>query len=242
VTPFLILVALVAAATGAIAAVSATGIGSILTPLVAWKYDMRTAVAVVAIPHAAAMVLRLVRLRREIDVRVLVGFGLMNAGGALGGALVQSFADTHLLSLILGVVLVSVGGVGVSGWMEHARLNRGAAWTAGALSGAFGGLVGSQGPMRSAAMLGLGIRKEVFVATATAIGLAVDCARLPVYIATQGSHMRAAWPVIVSATVAVLVGTLAGERVLRRIPETVFRRLVSAIIAAIGALLVCRSL
>jgi uncharacterized membrane protein YfcA len=38
------------------------------------------------------------------------------------------------------------------------------------------------------------------------------------------------------------VGTLAGERVLRRIPETVFRRLVSAIIAAIGALLVCRSL
>ena len=47
------------------------------------------------------------------------------------------------------------------------------AWLAGALSGAFGGLVGNQGGIRSAAMLGLGVQGPAFVATATAIGIAV---------------------------------------------------------------------
>jgi uncharacterized membrane protein YfcA len=109
------------------------------------------------------------------------------------------------------------------------------------MSGAFGGLVGSQGPIRSAAMLGLGIPKEAFIATATAMGLMVDGVRLPVYFATEGGHMLAAWPVIATATAAVLVGTLAGERVLHRIPERVFRRVVAGIIGTIGLLLLVRS-
>ncbi|HVX65456.1 MAG TPA: TSUP family transporter [Bryobacteraceae bacterium] len=239
-TPFLIAIAAVAAATGGIASVSAVGIGSILTPLVALKYDIRTAIAVVAIPHAAAMLLRLVRLRREIDYPVLFGFGLMNVAGAFAGALLQAAANTHLLALLLGGLLVMVGVAGAAGWADRLRLSRASAWGAGALSGGFGGLVGSQGPMRSAAMLGLDIRKEAFVATATAIGLAVDAVRLPVYFATQGQHMLAAWPVVVTATAAVLVGTLLGEYALRRIPERRFRRLVCVIIAAVGAVLFVR--
>ncbi len=237
---FLSLVALAAAFTGAVASVSAIGIGSILTPIVAWKYGIKTAVAAVAIPHAAAMLLRFLRLRRDLDLHVLLGFGLMNAAGALAGALLQSVANTHALGVLLGAILVAVGAAGVSGWSDHLRLSRRAAWAAGAVSGGFGGLVGSQGPMRSAAMLGLGIRKEAFVATATAIGLAVDSVRLPVYIAVQGDRMLAAWPVIVTATTAVLIGTLAGERVLRRIPERVFRRVVSGIIGTIGMMLLLR--
>ncbi len=238
---FLVVLALAAAATGGIASVSAVGIGSILTPLVALKYDIRTAVAAVAIPHAAAMLLRFIRLRREIDLRVLLGFGLMNAGGALVGALLQSRVDTRVLAIILGIVLVSVGVAGVLGRSDGIRLNKFAAWAAGALAGGFGGLVGSQGPMRSAAMLALEIRKEAFVATATAIGLAVDGVRLPVYFWAHGEQMLAAWPAIATATVAVLIGTLAGEGVLRRIPERLFRRLVSGIIGSIGILLLFRA-
>lgn len=235
------LVALVAAFTGAVASVSAIGIGSILTPVVAWKYDIKTAVAAVAIPHAAAMLLRFLRLRRELDVSVLLSFGLMNVGGALLGALLQSAANTHVLAAILGGILLLVGIAGGSGWVEHLQLSRPAALGIGAVAGGFGGLVGSQGPMRSAAMLGLKIRKEAYVATATAIGLSVDAVRLPVYFIEHGPKLLAIWPVIALATVAVLAGTLAGERVLRRIPEALFRRTVAVIIGLVGALLLYRS-
>lgn len=239
-TTFLIVVAVAAVFTGGIASVSAVGIGSILTPLVAVRYDFKTAVAAVAIPHAAAMLLRYLRLRRHLDRRVLVGFGLMNAAGGLAGALVHTVTNAHALEFVLGALLVLVGAAGLLGYSERVRLGRTGAWVAGALGGWFGGLVGSQGPLRSTAMLALDIPKEAFVATATAIGLAVDGARLPVYIVNQGGAMLAAWPVIGTATAAVLAGTLAGERVLHRIPDLVFKRVVAGIIGAIGILLLCR--
>jgi hypothetical protein len=41
--------------------------------------------------------------------------------------------------------------------------------------------------------------------------------------------------VLVTATVGVVLGTLVGRRVLRRVPEAVFRRVVAAIILVLGA-------
>ncbi|MGE5645044.1 MAG: sulfite exporter TauE/SafE family protein [Acidobacteriota bacterium] len=239
---FLILVAVAAAFTGAMASVSAVGIGTILIPIVAWHYDIKIAIAAMSIPHAAAMVLRMFRLWRSLDARVLLGFGVMNTAGALAGALLQSMANTRSLGTLLGVILVTVGGAGLFGWTERVLLTRFWAWVAGAVSGIFGGLVGSQGPLRSAAMLALGIRKEAFVATATAMGLAVDGVRMPVYFAAQGSRLLDAWPAIVTSTAAVLVGTLLGERVLHRIPERAFARVVSGIIGALGVMMLARSL
>jgi hypothetical protein len=111
------------------------------------------------------------------------------------------------------------------------------AWVAGAVSGLLGGLVGNQGGIRSAAMLGFDVRKEAFVATATAVALMVDGARMPVYLATQGRDMIGVWPFVVVATAGVLVGTLLGTRVLGRVPELLFRRVVSAIILILGAVM-----
>ena len=88
---------------------------------------------------------------------------------------------------------------------------------AGVLSGAFGGLVGNQGGIRSAAMLGLGVQGPAFVATATAIGVAVDAVRMPVYFITESAKIFSAWPAIVAGVIGVVTGTLVGERVLRRI-------------------------
>ena len=94
--------------------------------------------------------------------------------------------------------------------------------------------MGNQGGIRSAAMLGFDVPKQAFVATSTAVALMVDGARVPVYLITYGREIAAVWPIILAAMLGVCVGTLVGERVLRRIPESIFRRLVSAIILVVG--------
>jgi len=139
---------------------------------------------------------------------------------------------------VFGGLLVLAGVTELTGWIRRVQWGRRAAWIAGALSGLLGGMVGNQGGIRSAAMLGFEVPRESFVATATAIGLFVDLARLPVYLATQGSEIIALWRLLLVATVAVLVGTIVGTRLLTRIPETAFRRVVAVLLLALGGYMI----
>jgi uncharacterized membrane protein YfcA len=115
------------------------------------------------------------------------------------------------------------------------------AWVAGAASGLLGGLVGNQGGIRSAALLGFDLPKEQFVGTATAIALFVDGARVPVYLVNQGEDLSRLLPWIALAVLGVVVGTLIGSRVLGRIPEAWFRRVLGVVLAFLGVAMLARA-
>ena len=238
--PFAVVLALASFVAAAIAAVTGFGIGSLITPVlarapgVAGSAGTRLAVAAVAIPHFVGTAQRFWILRRHVDRRVVLGFGITSAAGGLAGALLNSRASGRALSVVFGVLLVLAGVSELTGWIGRVRWNRRAAWAAGALSGLLGGLVGNQGGIRSAALLGFEVPKESFVATATAIALFVDLARLPVYLATQGAEIAGLWRLLLVATVAVVLGTIAGARVLSRIPERGFRRVVAVLLLGLG--------
>jgi len=232
---FDVLVALAAALAGAVAAVSGFGIGSLLTPLLAAHFGTKTAVAAVSIPHVIGTAVRFATLRAHVDGRTLREFGILSAAGGLLGALVNARVKSPVLSIALGALLVFAGAGGLIGLTERVRLGRRSAWIAGTLSGLFGGLVGNQGGIRSAALLGFDLSKESLVATATAVALVVDGARLPVYLWVEGDRLAALWPQIAIAIGGVAFGTLVGVRLLRRIPERVFRPAVSVLLVALGA-------
>jgi uncharacterized membrane protein YfcA len=219
---------------GAIAAISGFGIGSILTPLLAAWLGTKLAVALVSIPHFIGTALRFAVIRQHVNRRVLWSFGITSAAGGLIGALLHVWLRSVVLGYVLGVLLVFAGITGVMGLASRMKFRRTAAWIAGALSGMFGGLVGNQGGIRSAALLGFDLKRDEFVATATAIALLVDVFRMPVYAATQFGQMAAQWPMILIATVGVVVGTLSGKWMLSRIPQNVFRMIVACIVLALG--------
>lgn len=219
---------------GAIAAVTGFGIGSILTPVLALQVGTKLAVAATAIPHFVGTAQRFWILRRHVDRRVLLGFGIASALGGLTGALLHASASGRALSLVFGALLLLAGISELTGWIGRVRWGRRAAWIAGALSGMLGGLVGNQGGIRSASMLGFDVPKESFVATATAVGLFVDLARLPVYLATQGRAILGVAPLLLVAVPGVILGTVLGTRFLRRVPERAFRRVVAVLLLLLG--------
>lgn len=219
---------------GGIAALAGFGIGSLLTPTLGVKLGTKLAVAAVSIPHFVGTALRFILLRRHVNKQVLLGFGITSAAGGLAGALLHIHFSSVALSYALGTLLVFAGMTGITGLASRMRFGRRTAWMAGAASGIFGGLVGNQGGIRSAAMLGFNINKESFVATATAIALMVDCARMPVYFIGEARELGRAWIYLVIGTIGVIAGTIAGQRVLGKIPEKVFRRIVSLIVLALG--------
>ncbi|MBI2185820.1 MAG: sulfite exporter TauE/SafE family protein [Acidobacteria bacterium] len=200
---FELVLALSAVAGGAIAGVTGFGIGSLLTPALAWQVDARLAVAAVSIPHVIGTAFRFWLLGGRIDRRVLGSFGVMSAAGGLTGALIQAETTTPILMVIFGILLLFSAAAELTGLGQRMRFEGPVAYLAGALSGLLGGLVGNQGGIRSAALLGVDLPKHAFVGTATAVGLMVDGARV--------------------------------HRVLVRVPERSFRRIVAVLLALLGA-------
>src|ERR1700751_3029366 len=112
---FSAVVFVVAVIAGGVAALSGFGTGSLLSPLLATTKGMKAAVAAVSIPHFVAMAARLWGLRRHVDRRVLMHFGIFSAGGGLLGALFQSKANSPVLTILFGVLLLFAGASGLAG-------------------------------------------------------------------------------------------------------------------------------
>lgn len=233
---FPIIVAIVAVVAGGVASLAGFGIGSLLTPLLAIKTGISIAVAGVAIAHFFGTALRFFFLRKSLNKRVLLSFGLTSAAGGLVGALLHNTFQNVVLTIIFGCLLLLAGMLGLTGLADRLRLKGPVAWLAGGVSGLFGGLVGNQGGIRSAALLGFRLEKDQFVATATGIALMVDVARVPVYLAAQWAQVASIWQFVLIATVGVIIGTVGGKKLLEKMPEHIFKKTVAAIILLVGIL------
>jgi uncharacterized membrane protein YfcA len=232
----------VAVAAGAIAAVSGFGIGSLLTPVFALTVGTRVAVAAVSVPHLIGTAFRLWLIGARPDPRVWWSFGIASAAGGLAGALLQRSAGNRWLAVVFGALLLFTSVSELLGWAKRMRFKGGLARIAGAASGFLGGLVGNQGGIRSAALLGFDLDRQTFVATATAIGLIVDAARMPLYFWSQRPALADLTVPMAVATAGVLVGTVIGSRVLVRIPEQRFRRVVAIVVGVLGVLMIVRGI
>lgn len=218
---------------GVTASVAGFGIGSILTPVLATRYSVADAILAVSIPHAVATAVRCWRLRRAIDRSLLKGFGVASAAGGLTGAFLLLGFEAWA-ALVLGLLLIATGLAGLIGWNTRSQPGRTTSVILGGLSGLFGGMAGNQGGLRAAALTTYRLAPAQFVATSTAVGLMVDAARLPVYLASGSDRIAELAVPIAIATVGVVVGTLFGEKLLLSLSPARFRQIISVLITALG--------
>ena len=149
------LIGSVAVLAGAIASVSGFGIGSLMRPLLMVSMPTAHAVAVLAVPHAVATTVRWIRLRADVHAPTFRQFGIASAVGGFAGAVLQSQSGEPRS---YPCPRVAPGSSRQHGTRRGRRvpLPRTPVWrlTGGVLSGLFGGLVGNQGGIRAAALLG----------------------------------------------------------------------------------------
>jgi uncharacterized membrane protein YfcA len=224
----------VAVVGGAVAAVSGFGIGSLLTPFLLLSFPTAEAVAIVAVPHAVATTVRFWRLRADIHRPTFRQFGIASAVGGLAGASLQPVLGSEILTVVLAVLLLAAGGSELV--RRSVPLPATPFWrlAGGTLSGAFGGLVGNQGGIRAAALLGFQLETRALVATATASALLVDAARVPIYVFLRAPVLAATVPLWLAGTVGVVIGTFIGVPALSHVPAHLYRQMVGGLLVALG--------
>ena len=239
---FAVIATVAAVIAGAIASISGFGIGSVLTPVLSTQFDVRLAIAMVSLPHLAGTFVRFLLVRTHIDRDVLLGFGAASAIGGLVGAALQTVVQSAALAVIFGLLLVFAGLGSLTGFAQRMRFSgRRSALVGGALSGLLGGLVGNQGGIRAAALLGFDVERQAFIATATAVALIVDGARIPVYLVTQGNDLAQHWQLIALLAIGAVVGTIVGGWTLRQMNDAVFRRVVGVLLLGLGTYTLVRA-
>lgn len=219
---------------GAVAAMSGFGIGSLLTPVLMLSMPTVEAVALLALPHAVATLVRMVRLRQHVHWPTLRQFGVASAAGGLAGAVLQSRLGSPTLTLVLAALLMLVGATELLQRPVPLPATRSWRVAGGVLSGIFGGLVGNQGGIRTAALLGFGLSARTLVATATVSALLVDLARTPIYLLESGELISRSLPLVFLLIVGVTIGTFVGVPLLSRIPVAVYRRAIGALLLLVG--------
>jgi uncharacterized membrane protein YfcA len=232
---------LISIAGGATAAVAGFGIGSLLTPALSTRIAVADAILAVSIPHAVATALRAWRLRRFIRGDLMKGFGIASAAGGLLGAFAL-FSFRGFAGMILGVLLIATGAAGIMGWNRRLHPGKPAAIVMGALSGLFGGVAGNQGGLRAAALTAFDLTPAQFVATSTAIALMVDAGRLPVYLLKSSGAFSSLAVTVGIATLGVVIGTIAGERILLRFSRDRYQQVVSILILGLGIWLLAQTI
>jgi uncharacterized membrane protein YfcA len=247
-------VALVAFAAALLTFVSGFGLGTLLMPAMALFMPIEAAVALTALVHLLVNVLKISLVGREANRQVLLNFGIPSLCGAvIGGWTLTQLGDEvsgHVVNYGVGnltfsptPVALSIGMVmltfaiaeltpAFSSWRPSPR------WQGfgGLASGFLGGLSGHQGAIRSAFLSGMGnqLTAVSFAATGAIIACTVDIARLAMYHANWASWSNGRLSMLAAGTIAALLGTWIGSRLIRKITLPLVQRVVSVLLILLG--------
>ncbi|MGI3222648.1 sulfite exporter TauE/SafE family protein [Streptomyces sp. GTA36] len=230
---------LLAASTAAFAlalvsAVAGFGGGVLLLPVFTALFGLRVAIPVLTLAQIASNASRTVLNRRDLQWSLIGRFALGAIPLAAGGALLLAHAPLVPLKRLLGAFLLAV-----VIWRRrnpHPKPPSDAAFTAvGAASGLGSALLGSVGPMTAPFFLAKGLTHGAYIGTEAASALTLHLTKTAAYGAGDLLSVRV---LLLGAalTPATLAGAWAGKRLVTRISDRVFVRLVETGLVVSGLL------
>ena len=230
---------------------SGFGLGTILTPLFMIFFPVELAIALTGVVHFFNNLFKLFLVGKAADKQVLLRFGIpaviASFAGAwlllqmtslqplfsysLGGRILEVYPVKFLISLLLIFFAI----FDLIPYFNKLQFDKDKLPIGGALSGFFGGLSGNQGALRTAFLIRAGLSKEAFIATAVVVSTFVDFTRLSVY-ATRFTRagLQENIPLVISATLAGILGSYLGNRLLKKVTLRFIQTLVAIMLILVS--------
>ena len=209
------------------------GSSTVFLPLALFFYDFKTSLVLVAILHIFGNIGRISFFRYGLDKHLLLTFGIPSVLLTLVGAILIPYLPQVTLKGILGIFLALYALLFL--WRDNFRVQptTSNAILGGGLSGFLAGLIGTGGALRGAFLTAFAVPKQMYIATAAAIALAVDATRIPVYLRQGFLGSQFYWFIPILFLIA-FSGSFMGKQIVGKIPQKQFRKFVLVAILLIG--------
>ena len=251
----IVVISVVAFFTATLTFFSGFGLGTILAPVFALFFPIDIAIALTGVVHFSNNMFKIILVGKKTDKAVLLRFGLPAIVASFAGAWLllkitvlptlveyelwgRDFAITPV-KLIIGSILIIFSLLEISPRFQKVQFGKDKLIFGGILSGFFGGLSGIQGAIRSAFLIKSGLSKEAYIATGVVIASLVDFTRLSVYASRfTAANLRENLPLLISATLAAIVGAYLGKKILKKVTLRSIQLLVAIMLIFISLALI----
>jgi uncharacterized membrane protein YfcA len=247
-----LLVIIVSLLVSGLTLISGFGLGALLTPVFAIFFPLPLAIAATAIVHLASHLFNVglvgkwahwptvLKFSIAAVIAAVIGARLLGAVAHVPPLITYHLAEGRrheitLMKLVIAAILAAFALMELP--QRRKELPALPTPVGGALSGFFAGLSGIQGALRSAFLVRAGLGREAYVGTSAVCAVAVDLARIPLYLKEFGSIPHHAIGLVIGACLAAFAGSVGGARVMKKVTFRTIQRIVAAMLLAFAACL-----
>lgn len=160
---------------------------------------------------------------------------------SVAGARVIAYVNSDYVKMFLGIFLIVLSLIFYFDQFFKLAASLKNSVIAGAVAGFMAGFVGTGGAIRGLALTAFNLEKSFYVGTSSAIDFGVDAGRAFVYW-YNNYFITELIPYVPVIAAAAFLGTYLGKKILGKISQEVFRKIVLALIFSTGVLLVLQNL
>lgn len=231
-------IALLTLVSSAIGTIMGFGTSTIMVPVLVLFFPPVTAIFLVTIIHWFSDLWKVILFKKGFNLRLVALLGITGVVTGYGGAALSLAVDPTILLRALGVFLSLYALFLLLRPSFTIPARPSVAVAGGAVSGFFAGVFGVGGAVRSVVLTAFNLPKEVYVATAGAIGILVDSTRIITYLASGVSlPERLTWGLLIFIPVS-FVGAYTAKGLVNRISQERFRVIVALFLFVVGIKLI----
>jgi uncharacterized membrane protein YfcA len=220
-----------------IGTISGFGSSVFFVPLAGMIFDFKTTLALTGILHIFSTSAQVYMFRKKIDWTLMIKIGIPSVSMVIVGAWLNKTLDLKYAEAAMGIFLVAFSITFFIKKNLKFKPTNFNAITGGAVAGFLAGLIGTGGAIRGATLTAFDLKKDSFVGTSAGIDFAVDLSRTVIYLFNGYLDKKYIWYVPVLFVLAY-AGAWIGKKLLDKIPENIFKKIVLGLIFGVGVLMV----
>lgn len=219
------------------------GFGSsvFFVPVAQFFYPFQIVLGLTGILHVFSNISKLYLFRQHVNYKLLFYYGIPSVGFVVLGAYLNTFVELKWAQLTLGIFLICFSIFML--WFPTFTLpaTKTNAVASGAGAGFIAGFNGTGGAIRGMSMAAFGLSKNTFVATSAAIDFGVDISRSAIYLDHGYLHLEQLY-LIPGLIIISFAGSLIGKKLLNKIDELWFKKIVLTLVLIIGVVIVYKEI
>ena len=211
------------------------GFGSSLlfVPIASYFFDFHTALGITASFHVLSNLTKIALFKKGFHKNLVIWMGIPAVISVSVGAFLSKYIYTAWLEYALGAFLLLTAFLFFIKPKNEVEPSKAYAFSGGLLSGFIAGLIGTGGAIRGLVLSAFALETNAFIATSALIDLGIDGSRTAVYLYNgyiQFDMLYLLLPLLVIS----FIGTYLGKKVLDKLPQLYFKKLVLLLIMATG--------